>query len=248
MKRKAILIHAAGQQTDKDYLEGAKADVKNFREYLNTNAGGAWEYHEIEVLENKSKAEIMKAIAAAKSSDYTLVTASGHGHHVKGKGVDETRFCVNKIDEIAAHELNTGSSRCSVIIDCCRMVTIQMSLVEQWMTKAAMESRSEDIHRARFRAIYDDAVLGAEIGCSYFFSCDLNEAAQESKDGGYYSGALITCAEDWHSKSMGKGLAILDILDAHRSAAEVVTKREPQQHPQHQAGRRRKYFPFGIAF
>lgn len=244
MKRQAVLIEASGTQGQKGYLEGAAKDVDNFREYLLRDYGGAWEPAEIVILRNPTRAETLRAIAAAKAADYSFVTASGHGHH-QGGSQNETKFCLKGDDEVSASELNSGSARCTVVLDCCRHVTHAVQFEE---TRAVLMAKSARIARPRqmYRTAFEKAIEAAEYGCSYFYSCGLNQAAQEDSNGGYYSRALVVCAGDWHEKVSFAGAALLDVVDAHTAAATVVTRREPQQKPEHQAGRRMRYFPFAV--
>ena len=243
MARRAILIEASGKPGEKGYLEGAVADVENFRIHLLSEHGGAWETSEVTVLHNPSRSQVLTEIAAAKTADYSFVTASGHGYHLKSGTLSETMFCLKDNDEIGASELNTGSPRCTVVLDCCRKITSPAQLQE--MRKSVRAALAAKAPRSFYRRAFDDALLASEKGCSYLYSCDLDEAAQEDNNGGFYSVGLVFCARAWHDVQSSAG--IYDVVDAHNGAAKVVTAREPQQHPKHQAGRRLRYFPFAVS-
>jgi hypothetical protein len=141
MTRKAILVSAGGSPGSKGYLPGAAADVAIFKTFLLSSVGGAWENGEIVTLDNPSLASLKAQLLTCTQYDYVLVAGSGHGHHVIGKTINETRVCCNSTEEISASDLNPGSRRCTVILDCCREVTIQMSLDERRIVKAARASR-----------------------------------------------------------------------------------------------------------
>lgn len=246
MSRKAILIEASGIPGAKGYLPGAAADARIFEEYLRSAAGGAWESHEITPLHNPTLATVQRELAAAKSSDYCFVTASGHGRHVQGRGIDETRFSLTDGNEISAASLNTGSTRCAVVIDCCRHVTVLVEEILEAAMAQNMRKAAQYYDRALYRKVFDEALGLTEFGCSYLYSCNLNEAAQESEKGGYYSQALIEAAGRWFTSSSTIGKQVYDLYDVNNLASAIVTRREPQQHPQTQLGRRNRYFPFTV--
>lgn len=245
MTRRAVLIEASGIKGEKDYLPGAVVDVDNFKEFLTADCGGAWEANEIVILRNPTRAETLTALAAAKLFDYSFVTASGHGYHTAGS-LGQTKFHLKGKDEISANELNTGSNRCTVILDCCRKITqptaVQFSEARLRMAKSARVQ----MPRAAYRRAFDKALERTEDGCSYFYSCALNQAAQEDANGGYYSHDLVVSGRRWHDESNSIPAAVFDVMDAHLAAAKLVTAKEPKQTPDQQAGRRKSWFPFAV--
>lgn len=244
MSRRAILIDAGGNPGEKGYLEGTAADVANYARYLETVIGGAWNSNEIDILTNPTLTEVQTAVSNARGFDFSLVTASGHGRHVFGRNIDETRFKLHDGNEIAASGLNTGSDRCSVILDCCRNITLLTTLMESVAMTLNMRKAAQVTDRAAHRYVFERAMGMAEKGCHYLYSCNLNEGAQENKEGGYYSQELIIAATNWYQNASQS--TYMDYSDVHAIASARVTAREPQQHPQSQPGRRQNYFPFAV--
>lgn len=246
MTRRAILIDAGGTPDKKGHLPGTTADVRAISSFLMSNPGGAWESSEIVILKDPSKYELRENLAAGRDHDYSFVAGAGHGHHIQGQGIDETRFCYNASDEIAAHDLNTGASRCTVMLDCCRHVTKYEPISVLESRSKALAKYAADRSTYLYRTAFDRTLSETESGCSYLYSCDLNQSAQESQAGGYYTQALIDSALSWHEGYRDGSPAVFDIWDAHNRASKRVTERESQQIPQSQFGRRQRFFPFAV--
>lgn len=246
MNRRAILIDAGGTPGEKGYLPGPAADVRSLRLFLLSNPGGAWDDKEIVVLRNPSKVDVQRELVQARSSDYCFVSASGHGRHVQGRGIDETRFCCNQNEEIAAHQLNCGSQRSTVFLDCCRHVTRTEDISIFESRAKSIKKYAADRSAYLYRATFDAALGAAETGCCYLYSCDLHQAAQETQNGGYFTQACVDAAVEWHENYQQGKPRILDLWDVHSLASQIVKRREPQQDPKYQLGRRLRHFPFAV--
>lgn len=244
MSRRAILIEASKIKDHGD-LPGARADVANYKAFLESAIGGAWNDNEITVLSHPARKSLLEWIAYARSQDYAFVTFSGHGHHVRGKDIDETRLCINDSEEVAVHDLNPGNPRSLIVTDSCRGLTIleaeEYSRSFQLSLNAKMAALRPD--RARCRALFDASLEQAERGPIFMYSCDLNEAAGESNRGGYFSRAMLDVAEAWADQ---KERGTLRSNNAFAGAAQVTTRKNPQQHPVSEAGRRNVHFPFSV--
>lgn len=240
MARKAILIEASEvpRQTP---LPGAKEDVINLSRFLRSMAGGEWHSSEIDVLANPSVATVLATIAAARSADYAFVSFSGHGRHVVGKDIDETRILLRD-GELSAFQLNTGSDRVTVIIDACRHVSELIG--EQRSLQANAGQLSYNLQSTR--ALFDSELRLCERGAIYMYGCDLNEGANENSKGGLFTRSLIGVGDDWFAGPHTKSSDVLSIQQAFAGAAVITTRRAPQQHPQYQPGRRLHHFPFAV--
>jgi hypothetical protein len=241
MDRRALLIESSKLKGHDD-LPGARTDVVSYARFLKSDFGGAWEDSEITVLSHPRRADLERYKKLAKYYDYSLVTFSGHGHHVKGKQIDETRLCINNDEEISVYDLNSQGSYSLVIADACRKVTYvdaekQARAFEMALNEAEARLRP---NRARCRDLFYKVLGAAEKGPIYFYSCNLDEAASDVPS---FSSKLVEAGEAW---AENKKEGVLASNDAFRAAATAITGRNAQQNPQSNAGRRSNHFPFAV--
>ena len=101
MIRKALLIGAPG-----DDLPGVTKDIANLKDFLLSDAGGAWESREIETLIDPSRILVDSKLSALSLSDYSFVFFAGHGrHHVERNMTQLQNGQVLSIKQ--AHELGS---------------------------------------------------------------------------------------------------------------------------------------------
>jgi hypothetical protein len=241
MSRFAVLIEAS-KLTNHEDLPGARQDVEAYKAFLTSDFGGAWQDQEIHVLSHPSKTLLMEWIEIAGRFDYSFVAFSGHGHHVVGKRIDETRVCINDSEEVPVYDLNTGSGRCLVAADSCRKVTRLLQAKSAGEFRMSLQEAEETLrpNRERCRQLFDASVLQAEKGAIYMYSCDLDEAASDSYS---FSRALVEAGEAWAEKRKS---GILWSNEAFHVAAAATSQRNKQQHPKMDAGRRTVHFPFAV--
>ncbi|MFA8017733.1 caspase family protein [Bremerella cremea] len=243
MKRKAILIESSNLDRQQD-LPGARADVESFRRFLRSDAGGDWYDDEIVILHKPSYQDLQRELDRASSCDYSFITFSGHGEHVQGKTVDETRVCLNEETDLAAHRLNPGNDKCTILIDACRNV-VPERVTEQY-ARSAMLKFALNSGKTGHRRIFDLAVAKCEIGPVFLYSCNLNESAGENDNGGFFSTFMVSEAENWFERCNDSGNVYLSMRSAFNRASPATTRRQPQQHPQYEEGRRQNSFPFAV--
>jgi hypothetical protein len=241
MSRIALLIEASKSKKHGD-LPGAVEDVASYASFLASDFGGAWKDDEIRVLNNPSKDLVNAWLKVAKNADYAFITFSGHGYHAVGKGINETRLLINDDQEMAVSELNPGNPRVLIIPDACRKVTpvtMEKSArsIQASLTEAA---RFLKPNRQRCRELFDKGITNAELGSIYMYSCDLNEAAGDTNS---FSRMLVGVGEAWAER---RDAGTLASNYAFAGAAEATTKKNPQQHPKMDAGRRINHFPFAV--
>jgi hypothetical protein len=241
MSRFALLIEASKIKDNKD-LPGAREDVESYKAYLASDFGGAWEDNEITVLRHPSKELLMRWVRFAERFDYSFITFSGHGHHVIGKKIDETRVCINDTEEVAVFDLNSGSGRCLVVADACRKVT--QLLVEKYARDFQLSlneaEKSLRPNRRRCRELFDSSVTQAERGTVYMYSCDLNESAGDVYS---FSRFLVEAGEEWANNARSGVLRCSDVFLAAASATKAKNK---QQNAKMDSGRRMTHFPFAV--
>jgi hypothetical protein len=241
MKRCALLIEAS-EVPDEDVLLGAKADVKAYWEWLYSKPGGDWYGSEIKVLNTPTIGEVKKAIQLAGKIDYAFITFSGHGYH--SSDLDLTKVCLRD-GRMTVRELIPDAARCTLVIDACRNVmseifekSFQLSLAEARRYARFAEERN-------FRQEFEDLVAKAEKGPVFLYSCDLNESAGESRRGGYFSRLLVEAGNAFGENNTDSS-KWFSVRGAFRQAAEATTRKNNQQHPQFEPGRRLVHFPFGV--
>jgi hypothetical protein len=244
MTRKAILIEAS--KTSSGDLPGARADVNNFRRWLQTANGGAWELSEITVLSHPTTGALEVQLSEASKADYAFIAFSGHGEHVRGRLRDDTMIQINNSDDYSSRKLASGFRRGVIVVDSCRNVRVELSLNES-IKYARAKSFSEDWQkRRRHRAIFDARAEAAEEGVIFMFGCSLNQSANDFPNGGAFSFALIDQAESWIGRASSGN--VLDTLQAFERAKQMVkdegiTNQVPEMDG---AIRRRTHFPFGV--
>lgn len=241
MTRRAILIEAS-QVPGQAVLNGAVFDVANLRSYLTSKAGGQWLQSEIVVLNNPTIATARSAILEARTSKYSFVSFSGHGRHVKGMAIDETRILL-KDGELSAFELNTGSDRVTVNVDACRDV-----IFLEGMEKRSLEASHYQMSMVSgdTRHLFDLETERCERGVVFMYSCDLGEGASENSSGGLFTRSLVGVGDGWHEGQRGQVGKVLSVQEAFSSTAYLTTQRMSQQHPQYVPGKRLFHFPFSV--
>jgi hypothetical protein len=240
MKRRALLVEAS-RVNGLDDLPGARKDIDDWIHYLKSPLGGAWENDEIDVLRTPTKISLEISLAIASYCGYVFVAFSGHGRHVKGMAIDETRICIHGQEELAVNKLNCGAPRTTIVVDACREVQY---LKEDLSAVFAMDELSKKmlyVDREKYRKFYDNAIQLAPKGVEYLYSCDLNEFAAETVHGGNFSQALMRCGENFDKKG-----SVYTVYDAFVCAKIRVVEKIPQQHPVIESGRRITHYPFAV--
>jgi hypothetical protein len=246
LTRKAFII---GSPTSAHgNLPGVRADHENYRSFLVSPAGGAWEHSEISDIGSVTASDLERTILTAQRHDYSLVIFAGHGSY--NPRIQETLVCINDKEEVAVSRLNTGTRRQLTIIDACRTVPI-VELVEKLAARMDEFAKSlTNAYRASCRELYDQAIGSAEAGQSYVYSCSVNEAAGETQNGGDFSRALLRHAESWAERATfyarTRATESLSIREAFDGAVSVLKSRRSAQTPVLEEGRRLRSFPFAV--
>jgi hypothetical protein len=249
--RRAILI-GTPSLPNHDYLNGVTVDLENYSQFLQSNYGGAWEKEEIKILNTPSKYDLSVAMIMARSLDYTFITFSGHGEHVSGKGIYETRICINEKEDMAVYELNPGNKRHVVIIDACRKVrAIMENFSEKTALANALQSAPHTV-RSKCRELFDKAVASSEEGRTVMYSCEVNQTAGEKTGGGgVFSEELVNNATGWATNKAKESWspleAVLRMNEAFQYASEATYRINAPQKPVYEGGRRHVHLPFAVA-
>ena len=216
MKRHALLIANLD-------AAGAQNDINNWKKYLQSGIGGAWNETEIEVLTNPSKAclEVILYLTKDANYDFVIVVYAGHGGwarstyleiNPKGETVNETQ-----LKGLAPREI--------LSLDCCRATT----KVADILNEAQLKMFSDTI-RSSIRLRYDARMMQAIAQQVTLYACSVGECAYCTNEGGYYTKNLLRqCASVPYNE-------FKTINQAHNAAApattqEVYAKENRDQHP-----------------
>ena len=241
--RAAILIESSDIKNEQD-LPGARKDIENWKNFLISNQGGAWEYSEISVLHRPTLVQLKSILNSHRYKDYVFIAFSGHGYHIQNADIDETKICLNETEEPSVFSINPANDRCTFIIDACRGIINEQELRKSLFAEEMINKLS--LSRIVYRELFDKSVMRAEKGIIRLYSCSINESASESPLGGTYSKFLIEVAQNWHEKTTHGDGNLLLLNRAHDLAAKLTTKKTPQQHPEYQGGRRLFHFPIAV--
>jgi len=234
MKRKAILLAASPENNP---IPGVFSDLTAFYSFLRSNPGGAWEPEEIICENDSTRDQILKFVVEAKDAEYTLVYFAGHGEIIKTElPWPETRMLLSSGQTILEREINSGSPRCTLIMDCCRRLPEQDDA--KLLIKISMLlEHGEGV--AEFRNIYQKALAAAETGLVKLFSTEIGGSAADTHS---FTQHLLNETNIWTSKNRG----ILYLGDAVELAKHSMKRENPQQQPEYRGGRRLRHFPFAV--
>lgn len=244
MKRFAILI-AAPKLKDHRPLPGTEVDVAKLQAWLRSNQGGAWELNEIKTFSNPSHSDLKPYLAVQAGCDYAFTAFAGHGYMVKGEYGHDTAVCLRDGEDLRVKALNPGNKRWTVLADCCRNISVDIpsELVKE--SAAYVKAFAEDADRRRCRELFDTAVMAAEQGATYIYSCDKDQtAADDDEDGGLFTFHFLKAAGEWASYQPRNAVMRLD--RTFEAAKDRTTAALPQQHPEMPPVRRLVHFPFAV--
>lgn len=197
MNRRLIFITNDGG-TDSS-LPGVAVDLRRYKEFFNSDEGGAWEREEMCHLSDcKNKREFMTSLCANISiCDYLLVVFLGHGRATRYGG---TQFKLSCGDFVTLSEIRnwTHRTRCLFIADSCRCVEDDRINENAEHEEDRLYSLScDEGHRTACRNIYNSRIEHLPKGAfTVGLAVSLGEEAKENSDGGYYSQSLISSANN----------------------------------------------------
>lgn len=229
MTRMAYLI--GGSYTD-ETLNGVRADIAAWKGYLTSPTGGSWREDEIIDLSGERAASICATLRTGRLIDYSFVCFSGHGRALLDPyGYSTTVVLANDEEELSECDLNPGSPRCTMLLDCCRHLPKE-PLIESFAMDAVVDTMRYDTHE-----VFDRVLQGCEKGLVRIYGTELNHGAADEKS---FTRMMIRYAEN-AVEDCADG--ILRLPDAVRGAKKWL---DEQQTPVYRGGRRLGHFPFAI--
>ena len=258
MTRRAILIPSPGPLNTPENQRigiGISKDCVEWRRFLCSNAGGAWDDDDeiVTLNPNPSVDEIQSVLAGTKNVDYSFVAFSGHGKIEYDKDDEEwvTKLLVNESDKLPDYMLRPLSPRSLISVDSCRWDPSGIFKIAMANESAKIRGAyfSTDSVRLAHRRLYDDCIQRCERGAIFMYACDYTEEASAAHTRGGKLGSLFTfkcveVAETWYKSARGN--ECIKINDAFPSIQRKVGEIEPEQKPQLHGGRRLGYYPLAV--
>ena len=205
VKRRAILIGSPG--TRDNFLVGVKNDLANFKNYLLSDEGGAWNEAEITVSYNPTF-ERASSLVHGSEEDYTLVYLSGHGYTNRR---NERMFCLRDINIADTYFLNQ-SPRQLIIVDACRTIFTGIGAPPP----PTFAPRWEHLEGSPVRELFDSCIKNSWPGKTIIHSTQHGEVSYDNSrgEGGVFTLALLKIASKMKSTDFGyKPVRINSILN-----------------------------------
>lgn len=202
---------------------GAQNDINNWKKFLRSGVGGAWNQNEIEVLINPSKVLLESRLFLIKATayDFVFVVYAGHGGWQRS-----TILEINpQYETISETQLKGLAPREILTLDCCRGTSTTADVLNEAQLRMFSETT-----RSTIRARYDTRMMAASPQQVTLYACSIGESAYCTNDGGYYTRNLIRQS----AAVPANGYRTINL--AHSAAApattrEVATKENQDQHP-----------------
>ncbi len=178
--RKAILIGSPGGKETK-FLPGVECDLKNMKNFLQSEYGGGFLSHEVVSLYDNTIAQIKSAINNSHC-DYLFVYYSGHGYYK-----DHSNY-ISLIDgNIKDVDLLNKSYRQLIIIDACRtFLSTGLGAIpgfeNEWSSYDGISST---------RALFDNYIRLSPIGKIIVHATKPGLISFDTQDGGLFTNALL---------------------------------------------------------
>lgn len=205
VKRRAILIGSPG--TRDNFLDGVENDLSNFKNYLLSDAGGAWNENEITVSYNPTF-ERASSLVHRSAEDYALVYLSGHGYTNR---LNERMFCLRDLHVADTNFLNE-SPRQLIIVDACRTIFTGIGAPPP----PPFGPRWEHLEGSPVRELFDRCIRNSWPGKMIIHSTQHGEVSYDNLrgDGGVFMLALLKMASKMRSPDFGyKPVRINSILN-----------------------------------
>lgn len=207
MKRFAYLL------SNSNGLPGIKKDISDFRAFLLSCEGGAWNSDEIVERQNLRLEELRRdlRLIRLKNYDYCIFYYSGHGSYKR-----DNRLYINDTDEnIGEYEVVDLSIRQLSVFDCCR-VEERQSEKRTYACDEAFNSNREFRQYARDRFERQVQSVVPQKNCLY--ACKIGECAIATGDGSIYTQSLLLTARSLCT------VKDVDAITVHRSCCANVTR------------------------
>lgn len=251
MKRKAILIESSNVAGQTE-LPGARVDVENWKNFLRSDLGGAWNDSEIITLHKPVSLELAQYLKT-DADCYCFVAFSGHGcdgHVVLNESWVNEGFPIIS--------LRPKGNKGTLIVDSCRGLSeainfsfdAKMAFSNSSGHAVALNARrgqptifasSQELNERvllnragaviKPRQKWEEALNTSSNGIVEMLACSKGEGAGEDPSaGGYYTSLLLQSADIWQES--GTTTTIHSTKDAHDYAAnKLAVQQKPEYNP-----------------
>ncbi|MBR8803542.1 hypothetical protein IX299_002001 [Porphyromonas levii] len=216
MERIALLIgNSVG-------LEGVKKDLINWKRFLYSLKGGAWNSSEIITLMNPRKEELCSTIEDIRGEyDFAIVVFSGHGEYQKGF----TKLAINEeYETIHDKDLIGISHKQITVFDCCRGVEDDNELIYESQRTFSGGGTLERSRRILIRSLYEKRIEQADKQQIRLYSCKIGEFSEDTNEGGAYIKNLLKQAKSFNLEKYG----LVGVI--HQKASREVQSNAMQNH------------------
>lgn len=186
MRRIALLIG------NSDGLEGVKTDLFEWKKFLISPVGGAWEHHEINMIMNPQKCELLSCInelRKTKAYDFAVVVYSGHGGYDR-----QTILEINgKGETITETDLLGIAPKQISVFDCCRSLVDGYEPIyesQRTFSTGGILSNLQKIRNA-----YNQRIGLAIPQQVCLYACHIGETALDTESGALYIQTLLRQAK-----------------------------------------------------
>ncbi len=193
MKRIALLI---GAVDDEKIATGTALDITNYKKFLTSEIGGAWNDQEVIIERILTKESILSSLKKIKGEfpDFAFVVFTGHGGYRNDSSNND--LYVNENEFIKESDLDNIASRQITILDCCRSCVI--SELNKAIDSTEMFSEGGNFSiRKLIRKHYNDRMMQAAEQEVRLYACKKDSYAHTDDDeGGVFSKYLLQTAKD----------------------------------------------------
>ena len=222
MRRIALLIG------NSDGLEGVKTDLFEWKKFLISPVGGAWEHHEINMIMNPQKCELLSYInelRKTKAYDFAIVVYSGHGGYDR-----QTILEINKHEEtINETDLFSIAPKQISVFDCCRSLVDGYEPIyesQRTFSTGGILSNLQKIRNA-----YNQRIRLAIPQQVCLYACRIGETALDIESGALYIQTLLRQA-----KLFPNNEEFRTVEEIHKDASRLTyIKGLLKKHTQHPA-------------
>ena len=220
MKKIALLIG------NSDGLPGVKKDLNDWKNFLVSPVGGAWdESNEIVSFMNPSKTLLLDYIKEfERFFDFAIVVYSGHGAYNK-----QTILEINKKgEEIEETDLIGISPKQISIFDCCRAIMKESTSHYEGRNLYSIKGISYNLDE--IRQAYEQKIKQATEQQVCLYACSIGETALDTEEGGLYTQTLLKEAKSFPDNEAFRAAANIH-TDAAAKTSLKAMKLKHNQNP-----------------